>query len=474
MTSETSQSKGFRGLLAKAFHIRTSPKRPKSSKSAAPSTNSVNQGHYEEFMPRSSPSAEMVHRPETMTDTQLGERRDNTAYLHSLVYLDDNEDLRKYYMTPQAASQAKDHIISRLPLAMWDLILDSLTPSDVASLAFSSKTLLRRFGWAPWDALNRLENHQYKIDFLIPMDRYLPNHLLCFLCASYHYRTQLGQETLKPASVLNPIYDCPKAFDLPFPRARITPRRTLPFSFVQLATRADRYGSAYGIPIDSLARRWKEDHWSHQSRYAIIKGHLFMRVISSSFASGGLVPSKQRLLLFSREDYSPYFSACDHWRDGLLMGLCKCALDHIPAPRDTGGLHAVSQKVNDRLHQRAYNPQALVTLCEQCRPIRRCPDCPSEYLIELKQMEDRETNSFKRAIMVTRWCDLGDGSSPQSPEWAACNGEGEAYDSIATIGKRAISGMFESHFTQEHIPGQRILSLNPNMERHGHDDPSWY
>lgn len=135
----------------------------------------------------------------------------------------------------------------------------------------------------------------------------------------------------------------------------------------------------------------------------------------------------------------------------------------------------MSVKIDDRLHKRVYDPDSLVTLCEECRPMRRCPECPSEYLIELKKMEERATNSFKRAIMVTRWCDLGDGTSPASSEWAACNGEGDAYDSIKEIGKRAISGVFESHFTEDHIPGQRILSLNPKMEKHGDvDDPNWY
>jgi len=416
------------------------------------------------------------HHEKTLLDTQLGERRDNTQYLHSLVYQDGGTDdvYNPHTRRPEPLTPI-DHITSHLPLGIWELILDYLSPADAASLAFSSKPLRRLLGPEPWNALNLPENFQFKIDFLIPMDQYLPNHLLCFLCASYHYRTELGHETLKPALVHNPIFNCPKALDLPFPRTRITPRRNLPFSFAQLVMRAHNYGPQYGIPLDSLARRWKEDHWSHQSQYAIIKGHLFMRVISSAFASGGLTPSEQRLLLYSRDDYSPYFSACAHWRDGLLMDLCKCALGHIPAPRDLGGLHAVSVKIDDRLHKRVYDPDSLVTLCEECRPMRRCPECPSEYLIELKKMEERATNSFKRAIMVTRWCDLGDGTSPASSEWAACNGEGDAYDSIKEIGKRAISGVFESHFTEDHIPGQRILSLNPKMEKHGDvDDPNWY
>lgn len=144
--------------------------------------------------------------------------------------------------------------------------------------------------------------------------------------------------------------------------------------------------------------------------------------------------------------------------------------------------------------------------------MRRCPRCPTEYLIEIKVVEDAEdrsadgrgTGRFKRAIVVTRWSDLGDGRVPWEGEWAACNedeekekrtdGDGagaggvkeekqekqeeeeqeERYDSFSRIGNRAISGVFESHFTAEAIPPQRILSLNPKGIERGEDGHGWY
>ena len=101
-------------------------------------------------------------------------------------------------------------------------------------------------------------------------------------------------------------------------------------------------------------------------------------------------------------------------------------------------------------------------------------------------MEDRSVpgGGFKRAMTVTRWADLGDGITPYSLEWKAVNGElpnhvrfearesvesvlrdlgeGEGrdgspieekkveeaplvYDSFKKVGKRSISGTFESH-----------------------------
>jgi hypothetical protein len=107
--------------------------------------------------------------------------------------------------------------------------------------------------------------------------------------------------------------------------------------------------------------------------------------------------------------------------------------------------------------------------------MRRCPECPTEYLIELKMAEDRSdpVNIFKQALVLTRWSDLGDGSSPWSLEWAACNGEAE-YDSFKAIGRRAISGVFEAQFNSDTIPGQRVLSMNPNNEKRGEAGHNWY
>ena len=93
----------------------------------------------------------------------------------------------------------------------------------------------------------------------------------------------------------------------------------------------------------------------------------------------------------------------------------------------------------------------------------------------MRMQEDRNdpTQLFKHAIVITRWSDLGDASSPRNPEWASVIGEAE-YDSFTAIGKRAISGVFESQFTVEQIPPQRIVSMNPDKEKLGEAGHNWY
>jgi len=93
----------------------------------------------------------------------------------------------------------------------------------------------------------------------------------------------------------------------------------------------------------------------------------------------------------------------------------------------------------------------------------------------MKLSEDRVEpdpgRRFKQALVVTRWSDLGDGRDPGKGEWAACNGEG-TYDSFAHLGRRAISGVFESQ--NGAMSAQRIINLNPKGERKGEAGHDWY
>ncbi|KAF1955646.1 hypothetical protein CC80DRAFT_415391 [Byssothecium circinans] len=314
------------------------------------------------------------------------------------------------------------------------------------------------------------------------MDQKLPAHLFCFPCTQWHLRTHPGQEKLKPPQVLNPLFHCPNSTNVlrPPPRLRVSEGRLLPFAFVQLAKRHFAYGPTYGIPVKSLSRRWKDPYspWSHESMYHVTKnGHVLMRIKSQVFVEGGMPPAAKRMLLFSRGDYTPYFSVCAHWQKGVLTSIPKCALDHIPVPKVN-----VVEAVRTRMHtNKAVGP---VALCPKCQPMRRCTECPTEYLFELKLVEDKTLKTygperFKQALLVTRWSDLGPARSPDDKEWSAIVGEGTGYDSFSEIGKRAVSGVFEAAFSDS-TPGQRILSMNPKAgkremaEDANEDDGDWY
>lgn len=413
------------------------------------------------------------HSKRFSVDKDTGEHKDHTEMLHALVHHE------SFDSTPEKIEMLKENrdpgepMIASLPPQIWQYIATLVTPCDAASLAFASKTLFSKIGRGPWDALRLPENRQLRTRFLLLMDAVLPNHLYCPLCDKYHVRTQKGKESLKPTLTLNPLFKCPNVETIP-PRVRITSGRTLPFTFVQLALRAHKYGPDYGLTLQQLARRWKEPEtgWSHSTVYRVHNNHLIMRVISQRFAEGGMMPAAKRKLFYNMlEDFTPYFSVCAHWRDGELMDVCKCAVDHIPKPR-----YSITERHKMQMKALPEQPR-IVTLCGVCQPVRRCPQCPTEYLTEIKLVEDKAdpVYTFKQSIVITRWTDLGDGSTPSNTEWAAVNGLAE-YDSIIEIGRRALSGIFEAKTSNDNmnIPGQRVVSLNPKMEHEGEAGDKWY
>ncbi|KAJ5899023.1 hypothetical protein N7495_003767 [Penicillium taxi] len=493
MSAESSgQKSGIRGFFQHAIRPKKSRQtlrkaNPSTADLPRPSTSSnrvdIGDGYYYEEAPPLPGLAPLeAHRlkykyAHEQMDTQLGEHRDYTTIIHALGMEEMDENSRPGKNSENRPPGERD--IGKLPRNLWLQIASNLNPAEAATLTLANKTLYHLLGTQYLMDLEKPSNREYRIDFLVGLDVHLPHHLLCFPCGKYHRRTQEGKERLKPSHVVNPIFNCPEATNSlnPPPRHRITHGRMLPFSFVQLICRANRFGPRYGLTPEAMARRWQRDGWSHTSRFLLHEGRLLMRVRSQGFAAPGQTVSQKRMLLHSREDFWPYFSSCAHWRDGELMPACKCALDHIPRPRETGGLQGIEAKLKDKTHGRVFDPNALTLLCGFCRPMRRCPECPSEYLIEVKLSEDKDDvrgSVFKQAIVVTRWTDLGDGTRPAGKEWASITGASDEYDSLKHYANRGIASIFEAAFTADTLPGQRIISMNPKGEKLGEKGHSWY
>jgi len=160
------------------------------------------------------------------------------------------------------------------------------------------------------------------------------------------------------------------------------------------------------------------------------------------------------------------------------MDVCKCAMNHVPAPPIS---YVQQLKKAPKVSRRLANPNFMVRRCDWCRPARRCPECPTEYLVEIQLVEDPTDTvfPFKHALVVTRWSDLGDGSNPYtSPEWTAVKGanvqgDDAEYGSFSQIGRRAVSGIFESAISGS-IPGERMMNLNPKNKKLGEEGHGWY
>jgi hypothetical protein len=444
--------------------------------------------------------ARRTPKPEEFLDKDTGERKDLTDMMHAFTFneeldvIDEKIDHESLDYDPSAPDGTA--MLGNVSPEVWLRVADFLTPLDIANLSSTCRTMYTRLGTHPHKLLADPKNRSDRLNFLLAMDHKLPRHLFCFPCAQWHLRIQPGLETLKPHHVLNPLFDCPNRTNihLPPPRIRISDGRMLPFAFVQLARRSWAYGPEFGNSHQTLARRWKDPYseWIHESMYHVTdNGHVMMRVKSQRYVEGmfgispmktglwsncegGMTAAAKRMLLFSRGDYTPYFSVCSHWKNGLLTSIPKCALDHIPFVPDS------EVYVMTQLKEKVVGKKSIghVNLCSRCRPMRRCPECPTEYLFELKLVEDKTVRNhsaerFKQALVVSRWSDLGPGRCPEDKEWAAIAGENDEYDSFVQIGRRAISGIFESAFTDT-IPGQRILSMNPKKVKADEIGGDWY
>lgn len=426
--------------------------------------------------------------------TLVEKPKDHTEMMHGLAHLDEDQPLdsvgqklldqmrgldrmdAEQAIAALAIIAAHERRVASIPEAVWQRIASYLNPCDAASLASASRTLLAKLGPAPFEDLRKAENKHYRVKYLQYFDRNLADMLFCFPCSRYHRRTSMGNEVLKADFVTNPLFNCPNVKSSVLPRTRIAYGRELPYAFIQLVLRAHRHSPKHGIQVEKLSRRWKcpTSGWTHRTRYLIHDDRLLMRVVSQNYAPPAATATEttHRHLLYDRNEYVPYFSVCAHWRDGDLMRLCKCALSHVPAPPDP--VHKQLQR-GFKVSRAAARPNFIVRGCDDCRPARRCPECPTEYLVEIQMTEDLAdpVRPFKHAIVVTRWTDLGDGSSPlTSPEWVAINGlkpaDGAVYQSFSNVGRRAVGGTFESAISGT-VPGQRLLSLNPKNKKLGEE-----
>ncbi|KAH8674217.1 hypothetical protein BX600DRAFT_457205 [Xylariales sp. PMI_506] len=378
--------------------------------------------------------------------------------------------------------------LASLPDKIWHLITLELELADIASLSLAWKFTFRKFARQAFDIISLPEYKLDKVKFLHRLDVRFPLHLLCHHCGIYHVRRQPGLERLMPDYVNHPVFLCPVVRTTVLPRTRVAHGRELPYAFVQLAVRAARFGPAYGIDAADLGRRWRDPDgsgWSHQTRYLVRHGHLLMRVRSQAWIPrANLTPSEMRMILFTRGgEYAAYFSTCAHWRDGVLTRVCKCALSHVPEPppsamqRLRSAPAAALKAPPSRVQPGSGSGFALVaSQCSFCMPGRRCPECPSEYVAKIIRAEDKDdpVDRFKFALVVLRWCDLGDGSGPlTSPEWAAINGLQDGYPSLEKMKHRALMGSFESALTGV-APHNRVINMNPKNEKKGEAGNDWY
>lgn len=390
---------------------------------------------------------------EPHVESSSGEN-EKKAWLRQEDELEPEECLEQIGSCTALSSSSVEHstsMLAALPTEILVHITWYLDEYSAASLAYCNSNLSRRLGPEVYPELNHEENRDGKLKFLSAMDVKLPGHLFCYECVKYHI---LERTHSKRYTALRIPVACPRPYRLP--SVRLTFDRQLRFPLVQAIMRADRYGPEYGLPVKRLKTNWTSqvgvwtcaDEWTHKMDCLIERGHLLLKVTSSCFVEPDLTPSQQRMLLSSRDDYSANFSTCPHWTHGnALLKMARCAVKHIPSGRTV----------------------APVSQCPACRPLRKCTECPTEYLVEAKVKEDKShTAKFRHALIVTRWSDLGDGTSPDtSPEWYACSTEDPKWDDARwqdSAPGEGLSSKRRFETAQKHSGPARVKALRAPFE----------
>ena len=377
--------------------------------SAARETSSQNVGRRESdmFAPLSSHGAEPEHDVDTAI-TNAEPHDPESLHVSQTKEAPDGNNVKR--------TSQLEQLIALLPSELWMMIAEYLDPSAAASFGFANREMSHRIGPPLFRTLNLPENKAEKLSFLHHMQADLPSHVLCHQCAIFHVRLKAGSESLRESYQDRPLTRCERQSYIP--AVRLSFDRALPFHLAKLAMHSARYGPSHGIPLKNLHRSWtpfmcewaSTTEWTHKTRFTIDKSQLLMKVTSTHFVGASLSKSEQRLALTCRYDYSANYTTCPHEAHGnMLFNVCKCALSHVPS-----------------------NGAPIVpTQCATCLPLHRCVACPSEYLVEVKLKEHKDSNGptpFRHAIVVTRWTNLGDCENPGSREWRHCSALQDLFD----------------------------------------------
>lgn len=262
-----------------------------------------------------------------------------------------------------------------LPTELWLDIASYLTPREKCSLALTSSQLHSIFSCS----LSQLSSaHRVvKLDFLMLFDKQRKNHRLCHWCVKFHPRN--SQTHGKPSSQdlareSNWHQLCRKVRATPVGQSdaiRLTGIDMFPWHAVQLAMRAHRHGLGFGLPLsDFKFRTTPFREWQNRFEAVVHQGQLLLEI-------DGIWTSADR-----------------HQPVSCARGRPQCVhINFDPVKITRQFLEMVAPGYD--------GPFGL-----------RCKSCPSEYVINMVELESGE-----RAAGITRYLDLGDGMSPFEGQW---------------------------------------------------------
>jgi hypothetical protein len=309
----------------------------------------------------------------------------------------------KYVNRPVESS-----IVTKLPPEIWDLVASQLPVHDAAALKASGSFLHKVIRNKHWLALDKPENRVARLKFSQYVDKWFPDHVLCFSCAIFHPKGEVVFDS--------DIFNCPgyapasRWFhcDEDALHANTTCWQTrMHWRLVQLVMRSSRLTPQHGFPLDILCHTEFEEHRALTINPKIKEG---------------------RLLVKAKVHHPIETFARSTTFDGMNSFI------EPPRCRHVGSMSSIQREcfiaIKGLPVKNAANA-ANSSLYEYRSDLYRCPQCPSEYRVTIEHsslIDKRVWKNFKwggtgrYVLTVTHYIDFGSCESPQSTEYAAlCN-----------------------------------------------------
>jgi len=285
------------------------------------------------------------------------------------------------------------------PAEIWLKIASLLSPISTVNLALSCHYFAFLVKYQRRLQLQCPRLRFQRIEFLRCLEINYPRALLCSSCVTFHTRKSRWsvfdrRERLNPKHYRFAKGNCIENSE----SASILRKGDLDWWLVQLVMRYSRFGPAYGVRLFTLrvgVGPGRSGYWAHNTFAAIVNGRLLIKIIS-------------QVLFHARPDFRYH---CKAWQDKKYpLPTCN-HLEYSPSLTAACWSAISSQDMT-------LAPTARRRFCSR---LYRCQWCPSEYQVECRlgsELPGFRIGRKDSVLMVSRWVDIGDGSSPQCPEWA--------------------------------------------------------
>lgn len=295
-------------------------------------------------------------------------------------------------ITHKAAPFVQRAPLFKLPLELLLLITERLCPKDIACLTLCSKSLLWALGKDRLSGLSRKHKHE----FLLRLSRDLPAYTFCYFSGRLHSRkhaslplfSSLGYST-GLVCMDRPTQHLAQCFNVHL-RSKWLCR--IPFASVQSVMKRHYQGPPHGLPVDilSFTEAHVPDRYDFHKRepattFMSVEARICSKPTSLCLHIQHWIVAN-RVWLGDLLAYSYFVRICDH----MALGASD-VISWIQPMLEAGTENSSPGTAPD---------------------IHICLRCKTHYQIEVCAIGDED-----RAVVVTKWLDVGAGLTPKDVKW---------------------------------------------------------